>query len=121
MARSAQTRMPLAPALLTGHNHEESGYRIVRRDGVGDWLLIATISGRGRFGHAGGDLIAEARDWVLLRPGTAHDYGVEASLSRWELLWAHFQPRAHWLPLLNWPTIAPGLTKLTPRDGVPLD
>ena len=31
--------------LLAGHFHEGSSYRIVRRDGVGDWLLIATVSG----------------------------------------------------------------------------
>lgn len=102
--------------LLTGHFNEGSGYRIVRRDGVGDWLLIATLSGKGRFGHAGGDLIVEPGDWVLIRPGTFHDYGVEASLRQWELLWVHFQPRAHWLPWLNWPSVAPGLMRLTMPD-----
>lgn len=100
--------------LLTGHFHEGSGYRIRRQDGVGDWLLIATLGGKGRFGHAGGELIAEPGDWVLIRPGTLHDYGVEQSLKQWELLWAHFQPRAHWLPLLNWPSVAPGLMTLRP-------
>ena len=35
--------------LLAGPFHEGSSYRIVRRDGVGDWLLIATVSGKGRF------------------------------------------------------------------------
>lgn len=44
--------------LLTGHFHETSGYRVLRPDGVGDWLLIHTIAGAGRFGHAGGDLIS---------------------------------------------------------------
>ena len=99
-------------SLLTGHFHQTSGYRAIRRRGVGDWLLIHTVSGRGRFGHADGDLIAEAGDWVLLRPGTPHDYGVEPTLQRWELLWAHFQPRADWLPLLAWPRIAEGLLRL---------
>lgn len=107
--------------LLTGHFHEGSGYRIVRREGVGDWLLIATVSGKGRFGHAGGELISEPGDWVLIRPGTAHDYGVEASLKQWELLWAHFQPRAHWLPWLNWPAVGPGLVKLTLLDTGTMD
>lgn len=98
--------------LLTGHFRETSGYRAMRRQGVGDWLLIHTVSGRGRFGHAGGELIAEAGDWVLLRPGTPHDYGVEASLQRWDLVWAHFQPRPDWLAWLNWPPVTDGLLRL---------
>jgi|SRR5215217_324686 len=109
--------LPEAPhkdvhSLLTGHFHETSGYRAVRRQGVGDWLLIHTISGRGRIGHAGGDLMVEAADWVLLRPGTPHDYGVEPELQHWELLWAHFQPRSDWFALLGWPVIAEGLMHL---------
>ena len=45
---------------------------------------------------------------MLLRPGTFHDYGVEPVLQRWELLWTHFLPRAHWHQWLNWPEFAPG-------------
>ncbi|WP_291416526.1 helix-turn-helix domain-containing protein [Devosia sp.] len=98
--------------LLTGHFHETSGYRAVRRRGVDDWLLVHTTGGRGRFGHAGGELIVEPGDWVLLRPGAPHDYGVETSLERWELVWAHFQPRADWLGWLAWPSVAEGLMHL---------
>lgn len=103
--------------LLTGHFHETSGYRAVRRRGVGDWLLVYTTGGRGRFGHAGGELIVEAGDWVLLRPGTPHDYGVEGELERWELVWAHFQPRADWAEWLDWPAVADGLMRLRIEDG----
>ncbi|UYO01036.1 MAG: AraC family transcriptional regulator [Devosia sp.] len=102
--------------LLTGHFHEISGYRAVRRGGVADWLLVLTTGGRGRFGHAGGDLVVEDGDWVLVRPGTPHDYGVEAGLERWDLLWAHFQPRADWMDWLAWPAVADGLMHLRP-DG----
>lgn len=98
--------------LLTGHFHEGPGYRAVRRRGVGDWLLVHTTGGRGRFGFAGGELIVEPGDWVLLRPGTPHDYGVEPELERWELVWAHFQPRPDWLDWLAWPAIADGLMHL---------
>ena len=98
--------------LLTGHYHEKSGYRVYRPDGVGDWLLILTIAGAGRFGHANGDLISEPGDWVLIRPGTLHDYAVAPSATGWELLWVHFHPRAHWLEWLDWPAIAPGLMRL---------
>ena len=121
MAKIAVANRPSVLELITGHYHEGSRYRIVRRDGVGDWLLIATLGGKGRFGHADGELLAEPGDWVLIRPGTPHDYGVEASLRQWELLWVHFQPRAHWLPWLNWPAAAPGLAKLAVGDASTLD
>jgi len=107
--------------LLTGHFREESGYRVYRPDGVGDWLLIYTIAGAGRFGHHGGDLVAIAGDWVLIRPGTLHDYAVAPSATGWELLWVHFQPRAHWLEWLDWPAIAPGLMLLRPDQSGPAD
>ena len=64
----------------------------------------------------GGELIARPGDWVLIRPGTLHDYAVAASETRWELLWAHFQPRPDWLPWLDWPEIAPGLMLLQLTD-----
>jgi AraC family transcriptional regulator of arabinose operon len=53
---------------------------------------------------------------MLLRPGTLHDYGVEATLKQWELLWAHFHPRPHWLEWLNWPVVHGGLMKLHIAD-----
>jgi AraC family transcriptional regulator of arabinose operon len=95
--------------LLTGHFHESSAYRVQRPHGAGDWLLIHTVAGAGRFGHAGGELIAGPGDWVLIRPGTLHDYSAVGS---WELLWVHFQPRAEWLPWLDWPEIGKGLMRL---------
>jgi len=107
--------------LLVGHSHEGSGYRVVRRDGVGDWLLIATVGGKGRFAYPGGELVTVVGDWVLIRPGTPHDYGVEPSLKRWELVWAHFQPRPHWLLWLDWPAVRPGLLTLGIGAGNAMD
>lgn len=98
--------------LITGHFHETSGYRVLRPDGVGDWLLIHTIAGAGRFGHAGGGVVSGLGDWVLIRPGALHDYAVAPAAAAWELLWVHFQPRAHWLEWLDWPAVAPGLMLL---------
>lgn len=98
--------------VVCDHFHKLSGYRAYRPGGTTDFLLIYTVSGLGRFGHPGGELIAEPGDWVLLRPGTPHDYGVEPSLRQWELLWAHFHPRPHWLEWLNWPSVHGGLMKL---------
>lgn len=113
MSEIADSPYQATQRLLTGHFRETSGYRAVRRRGVGDWLLVHTTGGRGRFGHAGGELIVEAGDWVLLRPGTPHDYGVEPTLERWELVWAHFQPRLDWADWLAWPAVADGLLRLT--------
>lgn len=103
--------------LLTGHFHEPSGYRAYRPNGVGDWLLILTLSGQGRFGHARGDLVAGEGDWVLLAPGTLHDYGVASGAGHWELLWAHFRPRVDWHDWLHWPRIEGGLMRLRPAGG----
>ncbi len=103
--------------LVTGHFHQKSGYSAWRDRGTNDWLLIYTVSGKGRFGYPGGELIAEPGDWVLLRPGTLHDYGVESSLKDWDLLWAHFQARTHWLPLLRWPAAHQGLMRLQIADA----
>lgn len=98
--------------LLTGHFHETSGYRVYRPDGVGDWLLIHTVAGSGRFGYGAGELVTGPGDWVLIQPRTLHDYGVAQDAEGWELLWAHFQPRPEWLAWLNWPSISPGLMLL---------
>ncbi len=103
-----------ASPLVAGHFHERAGYSTWRQRGTRDWLLIATVSGGGRFGFDAGrrQLITTPGDLVLIRPGTLHDYGVEDRLGRWELLWAHFNPRPHWIEWLNWPAEAPGLMRL---------
>lgn len=99
--------------LITGHFHSRRGYATYRPRGTPDYLLIYTISGLGRFGADDGrEHVARPHDLLLLAPGTYQDYSVERSLVRWELLWAHFQPRAEWLDLLDWPTVDPGLRRL---------
>lgn len=102
--------------LITGHFHETTGYRAYRYNGVDDWLLVHTVSGRGRFGFGAGEIIVLPGDWVLLRPGAMHDYGVGAEARQWELLWAHFQPRDEWLPWLKWPVVHAGLMRLSLAD-----
>jgi len=97
--------------LITGHFRKNKGYANWRPHGTQDWLLIYTVAGRGRFGYsapAGSEeFIARPGDVVILRPNTLHDYGVEKSLQHWNLLWAHFQPRPHWIDWLNWPPVSP--------------
>ena len=123
--------------LVPGHFREREGYATWRDRGTGDWLLIYTVSGKGRFGYWEEDphpsplpeyrereengrelkrIVVERGDIVVIRPGTLHDYGVEESLKQWELLWAHFQPRPGWEERLNWPEVAPGLMHLSLED-----
>jgi AraC family transcriptional regulator, arabinose operon regulatory protein len=96
--------------LLTGHFRQGSGYKTWRSQGTRDWLLIYTVGGAGRFGFRDGEFVSRGGDVVLIAPGALHDYGVVST--RWELLWAHFQPRSHWLEWLRLPEIAPGLQQL---------
>lgn len=93
---------------------EQGGsYATYRTHGTTDWLLIHTVSGRGRFGSTIGiDFHAQPGDSTLLQPGALHDYGVEPEPQRWEIAFAHFHPRPEWLPLLDWPQLAPGLSRI---------
>jgi AraC family transcriptional regulator of arabinose operon len=118
MAAARETPHLTVLRLITGHFRETSGYRAYRQNGVEDWLLVHTVSGRGRFGYGTGEVIAHPGDWMLLRPGAMHDYGVEPALHRWELLWVHFQPREEWRPWLRWPVVHGGLMQLS-MGGIP--
>lgn len=114
-----ETRPPAFQDLITGHFQETRGYHTWRERGTTDWLLILTLGGQGRFGHAGdGDTLVNSGDAVLLRPGTRHDYGVAPGGDGWELLWSHFQPRPHWGEWLRWPEQAPGLMLLSLREPI---
>lgn len=107
-----ETPHKTASPLVTGHFRAGPGYAAYRLHGTRDWLLIYTVGGLGRFGYESGELISQPGTIVLLKPGTLHDYSVEPQLQRWELLWAHFLPRAEWLPWMEWPQAAPGLMYL---------
>jgi len=106
------TPAPLPGLLVTGHFHKGPRYATYREHGTDDWLLVYTVGGRGRYGHAGGELVARPGDMILLKPHTLHDYGTARGSRHWELLWAHFIPRPAWLEFLDWPESAPGLRHL---------
>jgi AraC family transcriptional regulator, arabinose operon regulatory protein len=118
---------PFAPFVNIAPRHElkHAGYFAWRTHGTTDWLLKHTIAGHGRFGHAQGEVISDAGDTMLLRPGTPHDYGTASRDGHddnghdhafWEVIWAHFRPRAEWLEWLHWPEEAPGLMRLHIAD-----
>jgi len=109
MPNRPNTPAPPPGMLVTGHFHSGPRYRTFREHGSGDWLLVHTVAGHGRFTHAQGEHVTRPGDLVLVRPRVQHDYATARGQRRWELLWAHFLPRPHWLPWLDWPELAPGL------------
>lgn len=119
MRRRSVTRHVQVDQVQTGHFRQGKGYYAWRPNGTPDWLLIYTIAGLGRIGlSTGGEIVAEPGDAVLLRPGALHDYGVEPTRQRWELLWAHFHPRAAWHAWLSsWPQAGPGVLRLRLTDA----
>lgn len=116
MRSPRETPSPPPGPLVTGHFRKGPRYATYREQGTRDWLLVYTVSGAGRFGHADGDCEAGPGDMVLLRPGTLHDYSTTQGRQRWEPLWAHFIPRPHWIPWLDWPEEAPGIFRLRLHD-----
>ncbi len=115
MTARADTPAPPPGMLVTGHFHKGPRYTTYREHGTRDWLLVHTLSGHGRFGHAAGEFITQPGDLVLVRPGVLHDYGTARGHRHWEPLWAHFIPRPGWLPWLDWPEVAPGIHHLALR------
>jgi len=87
----------------TGHFDEGPAYTTYRPNGAGDWLIILTLAGAGA--------VALNRRRRNIQPGQAllfaldcpHDYRTAPDVGRWELLWAHFRPHAHWHAWLDWP------------------
>ncbi len=114
----SETPCVSTPSLRSGHFRERGRYAVWRSRGTVSWLLVFTVAGAGRFGFDAGEITTGPGQLVLLRPHVLHDYGVENQLRRWELLWAHFHPRTHWLTWLNWPEEAPGLMRLDTTDAV---
>lgn len=79
----------------------DASYSAWRARGTGDWLLIYTEEGGGRFVTPAGTCETQAGDAVLYAPGELHDYSTAKDY--WHLLWAHFVPAARWQPWLRWP------------------
>jgi AraC family transcriptional regulator of arabinose operon len=93
---------------VTGEFDEGPEYATFRRRGTTDWLLVQTLDGQGRFGSVG----TPPGSVTLVRPGTLHDYATVGD--RWHFLYAHVNPKPDWLPLLDWPEVAPGIVQLHP-------
>ncbi|WP_343963927.1 helix-turn-helix domain-containing protein [Kribbella koreensis] len=103
---------PTVRRLMAGEFDEGPTYATYRRRGTTDWLLLHTLDGRG---NVGSGVQAGPGVTTLIRPGTLQDYGTAGD--RWHFLFAHFHPRPDWLPLLEWPSVAPGILQLHPSPA----
>lgn len=99
-AHPSESKHPVFSRLAPGYFREGTEYATWRTNGTSDFLLVHTVSGGGRFGETP----VGAGDSVLIRPGVRHDYATAPGAHRWEFAFAHFNPRADWMPLLDWPT-----------------
>ena len=104
-----------APAVVPLHAGFFKGRSIrhtVRPSGTRDWLLIYTLRGSGLYRHASGEFQSAPGDITLFRPGAFQDYQCAPEAKQWDLLYAHFVPRAEWISWLNWPEQGSGLLML---------
>jgi AraC family transcriptional regulator, arabinose operon regulatory protein len=100
-----------------GHFTQGASYRTIRPGGSGDHLFICTLTGRGRIHFDQEHLDLAKRDLILYPPGVFQLYGTAPDPGSWELAWAHFQPRTHWVPLLQWPRWRGGIGVLRLPPG----
>ena len=103
------SQAPPPGILVANHFGASFGYHVRRPHGTRDWLITYTLAGEGCYCLAGQTHFCCAGDIFILAPGTVHDYATAHPTQRWEFYWAHFTPRAHWLPWLRLPEPAPGL------------
>ncbi|GAA1693460.1 helix-turn-helix domain-containing protein [Kribbella yunnanensis] len=102
----AESPTPEVRRLVAGEFDEGPEYTTFRRRGTTDWLLVLTLHGSGHFSG----VVAERGTVILVRPGTLHDYGTVGE--RWHFMYAHLHPKPEWLPLLDWPEVAPGILRI---------
>ncbi len=100
--------------IICNEFREGRDYSNWRPKGSEDWLLIATISGRGAFVYDDGcHASLNAGDVVLFQPGAYQDYSTDPETGWWHLRWAHFMPKPDWLRWLDWSEVAPKTLWLT--------
>ena len=116
---SPRLNAPNHPVLELFANEFRRGpaYSNVRARGSGDWLLIYTEAGAGRFVSDSGVLDSVPGDAILYAPSDAQNYSTAATAGKWHLLWVHFMPKPHWQVWLPWPVTKCGLRVLHFEQG----
>jgi AraC family transcriptional regulator of arabinose operon len=116
MPSERQTITTPSHPINPGHFSGSKIRHTVREHGTSDWLLIYTLAGAGLYRFEGGEHETRPHEITLYRPGDYHNYRWSPRARRWDLLFAHFQPRAEWLAWLDWPARARGLMVLRLED-----
>jgi AraC family transcriptional regulator of arabinose operon len=113
------TQPPHQPAIeLYGDYYErDRSYANWRPRGSGDYLLIYTTAGGGRFVTGTGCHVSRRGDAVLYAPGELQDYSTDPRAGVWKLLWAHFTPKPAWQMWLSWPVNAEGVKTIRLGGG----
>lgn len=111
---------PPAGPLITGERvGRGASYRANRPNGRNDWLAVYTVAGQGRVTHDDRESPLDRGDVMVIRPRTPQFYGTAGPNFMWHNVWVHFIPRGE-LAWLDWPTIAPGVMRLSlPKELQP--
>jgi len=109
-----ETPYPDVHALLAGHERRDGNW-CWRPRGTPTLLLIHTRSGDAvlRAGGSDDEHVISAGDTVLWAPGAPQDFGCHRGGAPWEIVWAHFRPRAHWQDWLRWPVLGAGVARIS--------
>jgi AraC family transcriptional regulator of arabinose operon len=94
--------------ILTGHFRRGLDYHCNRKRGTSDWLLIYTLRGQGCITRNDQSILCGPGELLLCQAHTPHDYRTSPHRPYWEMVWAHFHPRADWLDWMQWPESLPG-------------
>ena len=100
---------PPPGALVSAFFRKRFGYRCLRPNGAGSWLLFFTQSGRGLIRQPQVDRVQRPGDAALLAPDAYSDYGVTAGARDWGFHWIHFLPPSEWRAWQPLPEVGRGL------------
>jgi AraC family transcriptional regulator, arabinose operon regulatory protein len=108
-----ETPYPAVERLLTGCERR-TGNRCWRPRGTPTALIIHTRKGRATARVAGRPepQAMSAGDTVLWFSGAMQDFSTVDDAEPWQLVWAHFRPRAQWHDWLGWPRLGRGVAWL---------
>ncbi len=103
----AETPYPADADLLTGHERRTQNH-CWRPRGTPVPLLIHTRRGHAAVRVGNVDRTISPGDTVLWAAGAPQDFSCVGA-EPWEIVWAHFRPRAHWRGWMAWPASGPGV------------
>ena len=108
--------VPRVEGFLSGHERRGVDDRCWRPHGTADWLLLHTLSGQARVVLPGRAISVRSGETVLYRPGAPQEFGSDSEAEPWELVWMHFEPLHHWLELVSWPEVSPGVLSMSATE-----